>query len=230
MNGRQRRALALEYLMLGVRAYQRLKPRASAGRRPWPVFRVPEGVALTIDDGPHPQWTPQVLDLLAEQQIQATFFLIGQNVARYPALARRVAEAGHSIGNHSMTHPQPFAALLDADLCAEIDHAQRVIEDATGLSPKVFRAPGGGWSPRVMRTVAERHLVTVDWTVDPRDWKRPGAGHIQRSLSRARSSQVMLCHDGGGDRSQTVAALASALPALRERGLRFVTVDGSPTA
>jgi peptidoglycan/xylan/chitin deacetylase (PgdA/CDA1 family) len=223
-----RRVLArgVECLMFGVREYQRLRPRASSGRRPWPVFGVAEGsVALTIDDGPHPQWTPRMLDLLAAQRVKATFFLIGENVARHPALARRIAEAGHGIGNHSMTHPQPFAALPGWQLGAQIDRAQRAIEDAVGLSPKVFRAPSGGWSPAVMRAVAERDLVQVDWTVNPSDWKKPGAARIHRSLSRAKSSHVLLCHDGGGDRSQTVTALASTLPLLRERGLRFVTLE-----
>jgi peptidoglycan/xylan/chitin deacetylase (PgdA/CDA1 family) len=187
---------------------------------------VSEGdVALTLDDGPHPQWTPPMLEVLAAQQIRATFFLIGENVARHGGLARRIAEAGHAIGNHSMSHPQPFAALSKKELCVQIDRAQRVIEDAVGLSPKVFRSPGGGWSPSVMRAVAERNLVLADWTLNTSDWKKPGEDRIHRSLSRAKPSHVLLCHDGGGDRSQTVTALSSALPLLRARGLRFVTLE-----
>lgn len=226
MTGRQLLAMAVERAMHGVREYQRRLPRASTGRRPWPAFGVANGgVALTIDDGPHPQWTPKVLDLLAAQQVRATFFLIGENVARHGALARRIAEAGHTIGNHSMSHPQPFAALSKAELCAQIDRAQQVIEDAVGLSPKVFRAPGGGWSPAVMRAVAERSMVMADWTLNTSDWKKPGVARIHRSLSRAKASHVLLCHDGGGDRSQTVTALTSALPLLRERGLTFITLE-----
>lgn len=226
VTGRHLLAMAVERAMHGVREYQRRRPRASTGKRPWPVFRVNGGgVALTIDDGPHPQWTPQVLDILAWQRIRATFFLIGENVARHGSLARRIAQAGHTIGNHSMSHPQPFAALSNSELGAEIDRAQRVIEDTVGLSPKVFRAPGGAWSPAVMRAVEERKMVLADWTLNTSDWKKPGAARIHRTLSRAKASHVLLCHDGGGDRSQTVTALASALPLLRERGLAFITLE-----
>ncbi|WP_426511609.1 polysaccharide deacetylase family protein [Dactylosporangium sp. McL0621] len=217
------RALVLHYAWFGVRALGVLRPRVG------PVFGV-EGraVALTVDDGPHPEWTPPLLDLLARHDIRATFFLIGDRVREHPDLARRIAGAGHLLGNHSMTHPHPFAALGTAALEAEVGGTQEAIQEATGVRPEVFRAPSGNWSPAVLRAAARHGLTPVDWAVNPSDWRRPGTGHIARVLSRTRPGRIMLCHDGGGDRSQTVAALAQALPRLLARGLTFATPEVRP--
>ncbi|MFY1632112.1 polysaccharide deacetylase family protein [Solwaraspora sp. WMMB335] len=225
------RARALEGVFLGVRTYHRLRPVSGATRRGWPVFRVaPGSVALTVDDGPDPRWTPALLDLLDEHRVRATFFLIGDRVAEHPELARRIVAAGHMIGNHSLRHPMPFAALPTALLDAEIHQAQQRITEATGVAPQLFRAPSGGWSAAVLAAVADAGLIAVDWTVNSGDWKEPGVSHITRVLSRAGSGHVLLCHDGGGDRSQTVTALASVLPRLLCRGLRFVPVPAHPSA
>ncbi|MTK01594.1 polysaccharide deacetylase family protein [Micromonospora sp. CP22] len=211
--------------MFAYRGRQLLRRRPTLGGPQWPTFGVPgDDVALTIDDGPHPTWTPPMLDLLDAHGVRATFFLIGDRVREHPELARRVLAAGHVIGNHSMTHPQPFAALSRPMVRAEIDRTQREIEDATGVSPRLFRAPGGNWSPTVLRTTVDLGLTPVDWTVNPSDWRSPGVDRITRSLSRTRPGQIMLCHDGGGDRSQTIAALTEVIPRLIGQGLRFVTV------
>ncbi|MGW0507535.1 polysaccharide deacetylase family protein [Micromonospora sp. NPDC003241] len=223
-------AQALHYLLFAYRGGQTLRRRAALGGPHWPVFGLAGAeIALTIDDGPHPQWTPALLDLLDRHRVRATFFLIGDRVREHPDLARRVLAAGHLIGNHSRSHPQPFAALSRPEIVAEIAQTQRDIEDALGVSPRLFRAPGGNWSPTVLRTVAELGLTPVDWTVNPSDWRRPGVTRIARTLSRTRPGQIMLCHDGGGDRSQTVAALAEVLPGLIARGLRFATVPAHVT-
>jgi peptidoglycan/xylan/chitin deacetylase (PgdA/CDA1 family) len=220
-------AQTLHYLLFGVRAVQFRRARPALGARHSPVFGVPgQAVALTIDDGPHPEWTPRMLDLLARHRIRATFFLIGARVRERPDLARRILAAGHVLGNHSMSHPQPFAALPAPSVRTEIAAGQREIEDATGVEPRLFRAPGGNWSRDVLRATAESGLVPVDWTVNPSDWRSPGVDRITRSLCRGRAGHVLLCHDGGGDRSQTVAALETALPRLLDRGLRFVTPGG----
>lgn len=195
----------------------------------WPVFGVASGcVALTVDDGPDPRWTPALLDLLARHDVPATFFLIGARSAEHPRLAARIAAAGHAVGNHSMHHPQPFAALRPAALRAEIGHAQDQIAQATGQRPVLFRAPGGGWSRAVLGTAAESGLTAVDWTVNPSDWKEPGVARITRRLSRSGSGHILLCHDGGGDRWQTIAALGTVIPLLKRRGLRFVRVAAHP--
>ncbi|GIJ38250.1 polysaccharide deacetylase family protein [Micromonospora andamanensis] len=218
-------AQALHYLLFAYRGGQLLRRRPTLGSHRWPAFGNPgDGIALTIDDGPHPTWTPPMLDLLDAHGVRATFFLIGDRVREHPELARRVLAAGHLIGNHSMTHPQPFAALPRPMLRAEIDRTQREIEDATGITPRLFRAPGGNWSPAVLRTTADSGLTPVDWTVNPSDWRSPGVERITRTLSRTRPGQIILCHDGGGDRSQTLAALTAVIPRLIGQGLRFVTV------
>lgn len=197
-----------------------------------PAFALPDrwpnapadAAALTVDDGPDPRWTPQVLDILAENRVAATFFLIGRNVQRWPRLAGRVVAAGHAVGNHSWHHPEPFAARGDDALRAEVCAAQYRIEDATGVTPRLFRAPAGGWSPRVLRAVSAAGLTPVDWTIDTRDWARPGTSRVTRALRAACPGDILLCHDSGHDRSRTIAALIAALPELRRRGLRFVTL------
>ncbi|WP_422769014.1 polysaccharide deacetylase family protein [Plantactinospora sp. WMMC1484] len=216
-------AQALHYLLFALRAQQFRSRRPMLGDAHRPVFGVPgRSVALTVDDGPHPEWTPRMLELLDRHRVRATFFLIGARVREHPDLARRIREAGHAIGNHSMSHPQPFAALPPARLRAEIADAQGWIGDAVGAAPRLFRAPGGNWSPAVLRAGADLGLAPVDWTVNPSDWRSPGVARITRRLSRSRPGHVLLCHDGGGDRSQTVEALETVLPRLLDRGLRFV--------
>ncbi|PZG20290.1 polysaccharide deacetylase family protein [Micromonospora craterilacus] len=218
-------AQALHYLLFAYRGRQLLRRRPTLGGAHWPAFGLPgEEIALTVDDGPHPRWTPALLDLLDRHGVRATFFLVGDRVRERPDLARQVLAAGHLIGNHSMSHPQPFAALARHEIRAEIAYAQREIEDATAVTPRLFRAPGGNWSSAVLRITAGLGLSPVDWTVNPSDWRSPGVPQIVRTLSRTRPGQIMLCHDGGGDRSQTIAALAEVLPRLTDRGLRFVTV------
>lgn len=181
-------------------------------------------ISLTIDDGPHSEWTPQVLDLLAEHQIPATFFLIGQQVKQYPRLARRIAAAGHQVCNHTMNHPMPFGELSTNELRQEIAEAYDLIADVTGIAPTSFRAPGGDWSQRVLDLAAEHGMLSIDWSVDPRDWDRPGVAQIRTTLLDSEPRSIMLCHDGGGDRSQTVEALREVIPTLKERGLIFVAL------
>jgi peptidoglycan/xylan/chitin deacetylase (PgdA/CDA1 family) len=219
-------AQALHYAFFGIRGYEYRRRRATVGGDRWPAFGVPgHGVALTVDDGPHPQWTAKTLDLLARHGVHATFFLIGTQARTHPELARRIVAEGHTVGNHSMHHPQPFAALPPARLATEIGDAQREIEDAAGVTPRLFRAPGGNWSRRVLRAVADHHLTTVDWTVNPSDWRSPGVPRITRALARCRAGHILLCHDGGGDRSQTVEALDTVIPRLLARGLTFITPE-----
>lgn len=179
-------------------------------------------IALTIDDGPHPDWTPKVLDLLAENDIHATFSLVGEQARAYPQLVRRIVRAKHSLCNHTMTHPQPFRALSTAAIRRQILDAQSVISDAAGKEPDLFRSPGGDWTEAVLDIAEELKLTPVGWSVDPRDWALPGAATIETTLLGARAGDILLTHDGGGDRAQTVDALRAVLPQLREAGLRFV--------
>lgn len=183
-----------------------------------------DAIALTIDDGPDPLWTPQMLDLLRRNGVRATFSLIGKQAHAYPALVRRIIAEGHGVCNHSMTHPQPFGARSAAAIHQQIADAQSAITDAGGVAPVLFRAPAGDWTPDVLAAVGSLALVPLGWDVDPRDWSRPGTATVTTRLLAARPGDILLCHDGGGDRAQTIESLRAVLPALRLRGLQFVTL------
>jgi peptidoglycan/xylan/chitin deacetylase (PgdA/CDA1 family) len=181
-------------------------------------------VALTIDDGPHPAWTPKVLDLLAENEVRATFSLVGEQAQAYPKLVRRIARAGHGLCNHTMTHPQPFGARGTVAIRRQVVDAQSAISDAAGEEPELFRSPGGDWTEAVLDVAQELGLTAVGWSVDSRDWALPGAAAIESSLLGAGAGDILLSHDGGGNRAQTVVALRAVLPQLRGAGLRFVVL------
>jgi len=183
-----------------------------------------DAVALTIDDGPHPVWTPKILRLLDRYHVPALFCMIGNQVLGHESVAKSVARDGHQLANHTWSHPISLAHKPPAQVRKEIARAQEKIHDTTGYAPKLFRSPGGAWSPTVMREAAHAHLVPLDWSDDPRDWSRPGTAAIKRRLLAARPGQILLCHDGGGDRSQTYAALSTVIPALTARGYRFVAL------
>ncbi|MCP2336469.1 polysaccharide deacetylase family protein [Actinomadura rupiterrae] len=184
----------------------------------------PTAVALTIDDGPHPVYTPMMLDLLAEHGIKATFSLIGSQVKMFPKVVERIAAAGHQISNHSQTHPSPFAAIGQDRIRREIMEAKERIENAAGYSPKFFRSPGGDWNQFIFEQCRSQGMMPIAWNIDPRDWSRPGTEHIRRSMLGAKGGDVLLCHDGGGDRRETIEALRTVLPALKQRGLTFVAL------
>jgi peptidoglycan/xylan/chitin deacetylase (PgdA/CDA1 family) len=201
----------------------RARPRG--GESPaGPVYYINDGpmtVALTIDDGPSPVYTPQVLRVLAQHGVTATFSMVGQNVGRYPWVARDVAAAGHAIANHTWSHAN-LAVLPAVAVGDQIARATGAIQAATGQSPTLFRAPYGAWSPGLLDYCAAQGLTPLDWSVDPRDWARPGVAAIAADILRTtRAGSIILEHDGGGDRSQTVAALKIVLPRLLDEGFRF---------
>ena len=183
----------------------------------------PKVVALTIDDGPSPVYTPQVLQILRQYGITASFSMIGRNAATFPGVAREVAAAGHMIVNHTWDHYNlgymPAVAVQD-----EIAQATDAIHAATGERPRMFRAPYGVWPPAVFSYCAQAGLTPLAWSVDPRDWSRPGVRAIVRDiLSDIRTGSIILEHDGGGNRSQTVTALKIWLPRLLDAGYLFTT-------
>jgi peptidoglycan/xylan/chitin deacetylase (PgdA/CDA1 family) len=182
----------------------------------------PHAVALTIDDGPQPEWTPKMLDLLAEFDVRATFSLIGIQVKQFPKLAERIVQAGHQLCNHTMNHPLDIGSLSRKKVDREITEAHDRIGHATGVAPKFFRSPGGNWSHAVFHSAARHGMIPIDWDIDPRDWSRPGTGHIKRAMLKATGGDILLCHDGGGDRSETIKALRKVIPQLKKRGLTFV--------
>jgi peptidoglycan/xylan/chitin deacetylase (PgdA/CDA1 family) len=191
-----------------------------------PVYYVdggPKVIALTIDDGPSPVYTPQVLQILQKYKITASFSMIGENVTYYPELAREVADAGHMIVNHTWNHAD-LAPLSAAQTAAEIARATDAIHTAVGHTPKMFRAPYGAWSRAVLEYCASEHLTPLDWSVDPRDWARPGVREIVTNImANTRTGSIILEHDGGGNRSETVAALKIVIPRLLDQGYHFTT-------
>jgi peptidoglycan/xylan/chitin deacetylase (PgdA/CDA1 family) len=199
-------------------------PRVRVRERP--VYDVKElipdppkhAIALTVDDGPDPDWTPKVLRLLDKYRMQASFCVIGMQADRYPKLVRDVHRAGHVIVNHSYTHIQPFNRQTEKRIVAEITRCQRAIEKATKITPDLFRAPGGDWSPFIFRAVAAYGLTPLDWDVDPRDWAMPGTRKIEHAMLKGRPGDIVLCHDGGGNRNETVKALRKVLPTWKHRG------------
>jgi peptidoglycan/xylan/chitin deacetylase (PgdA/CDA1 family) len=196
----------------------------------------PREVALTFDDGPNTASTAALLDVLAEHSVRATFFMVGRFVRDQPALARRVHEAGHLVGNHTMTHPwlawQPRARVQQ-----ELRDCNRALEDALGAPVRYFRAPHGARRPAVLRVAHELGLTPVQWNVMGKDWLPIGVEGILRNV-RTEMAQAerngqgadILLHDGwdqamGGDRSATVAVTRVLLQTLPAEGKCFVTVD-----
>ncbi|MEU4116370.1 polysaccharide deacetylase family protein [Kitasatospora sp. NPDC028055] len=180
-------------------------------------------VALTFDDGPGPA-TGQILDLLAQYHVKATFCEIGQNAAANPALVKRVLAEGHRLCDHSVHHPQPFEKLPHDKAVYEISAARDMIVKAGGPGTRVswFRAPGGGFTADNEHIAAGLGMDSLGWSVDPRDWSRPGVAAIVSTVqSQLKPGGVILMHDGGGDRSQTVAALKQLLPWLVAQGYTF---------
>ncbi|MGB6162721.1 MAG: polysaccharide deacetylase family protein [Pseudonocardiaceae bacterium] len=204
-------------------------PRAAAVKPASQVHDVrpgiaPDAIALTIDDGPHPLWTPRMLDLLHRNGIRATFSLIGAQAYSFPDLVKRILAEGHDVCNHTMTHPQPFGSSAPETIRQQIADAQSAIVDAGGVPPHLFRAPGGDWSAAVLSAVEDFRMVPIGWDIDPRDWSRPGIALVTSRLLTARPGDILLCHDGGGNRAQTIESLRTVLPVLKGRGLEFVTL------
>ena len=185
----------------------------------------PLAVALTFDDGPWPHTTQQMLTILSQRQAPATFFVVGRQVERYPELVRREVAAGMAIGSHSYRHPQPFDRLPVARIRDEITQGRRTLVPL-GIYPVGFRPPGGAASPAVTAAAQELGDRTVLWSVDPADWQ-PGVASdqlVQRVLAAARPGAIVLLHDGGGNRSATVAALPAIIDGLRRLGLTLTVV------
>ncbi|HWC36389.1 MAG TPA: polysaccharide deacetylase family protein [Mycobacteriales bacterium] len=211
-------------------------PPAQLHVRSHPAYRLDQliphppaqALALTIDDGPDPEYTPDVLRLLDKYQTQASFCVIGVHADAYPKLVRDIARAGHILVNHSYTHVLPFNRLPEKRIVTEITKTQRAIERAAGVTPQLFRSPGGDWSRFIFRALAAYGLEPLDWDVDPRDWTRPGTRKITRRMLRARPGEIVLCHDGGGDRIQTVRALRKVLPRWQHKGLLTVPLQITP--
>ena len=189
-------------------------------------------VALTFDDGPDPKWTPQVLDILKANGIKATFFLVGVNAEKYPDLVRRIVAEGHEIGNHTYYHPN-LSICWPEHIRLELNATQLLLETITGRSTTLFRPPyNADTSPSSLADLAplrianEMNYLVVLENIDPQDWARPGADVIlERIKQQRRDGSIILLHDAGGDRSQTIAALPQIIDWLRVRGDTIVPLS-----
>ena len=171
-------------------------------------------VALTFDDGPDPRWTPQVLALLRKYHVNATFCLIGASAKKHPELVKKIVADGNSLCNHTTHHDENLRHKSRAEILADMRRTSAMITNASGgVKPKYFRAPGGNWSPEVVAAARTLDLASIGWQVDPRDWAKPPAGTIVARVRLAtKPGSIILLHDGGGDRSRSVAALRTLLP------------------
>ena len=182
-------------------------------------------VAITFDDGPDPRWTPKILEILKAANVKATFFVVGVNAERYPALVRRIFDEGHEIGNHTYYHPN-LALCWPEHIRLELNSTQLLLETITGRATTLFRPPyAADTGPTELSELAPlkiaedlNYLVVLE-NIDPQDWAKPGADIILRRIKQQRhDGSVILLHDAGGDRSQTVEALPRILDWLHTRG------------
>ncbi|MFD9355142.1 polysaccharide deacetylase family protein [Streptomyces sp. NPDC060031] len=179
-------------------------------------------VAITIDDGPDPVWTPQVLDVLRKNDVKATFCMIGTSARKYPALVKDVVAAGHRLCDHSVSHDTTMDHKPVAFQQREILDGKAMIEQAApGATVDYYRAPGGAFTPDSRQIAAAGGMRPLGWSVDPRDWSRPGTASIVSTVEQQQPHPTVLFHDGGGDRSQTVAALREVLPWFARHGYSF---------
>lgn len=180
-------------------------------------------VALTFDDGPHPQNTPRLLDLLRQRNIKATFYVIGRNVDLYPAITRRIVAEGHEIGNHTYTH-RNMTKLSDASVREELNKTRESIARAAGVKPRTMRPPYGALLQTQRSWIhSEYNYPTIMWAVDPKDWQRPGPSVVtSRILSATTPGAIVLAHDL---HAPTVTAMPATCDGLLRKGYKFVTVS-----
>jgi peptidoglycan-N-acetylglucosamine deacetylase len=181
-------------------------------------------VALSFDDGPSAANTGQLLELLEGYGARATFFVVGEELAAVPDLARRAAKAGHELGNHTFSHPSP-EKLSDGELRDEIVRGTAAIEEAAGVTPTVARPPWGRDTQRFADIARSLDMRTVMWSLDSGDTWGYDAATVARFVGRARGGDIILLHDGGAERPATLGAIDQALAALASRRLRCVTVS-----
>lgn len=201
----------------GASAGAFIRENPSAGNR----------IALTFDDGPHPEYTSEILDILDEYGVKATFFAVGENIERYPELVRRVISSGHEVGNHTWSH-KGMKNLSAEQITEEIAKTQEILKVSFNYSPVLFRPPGGGEYKNALCIAEEMgcKYVLWSWHTDPKDWQRPSAESIAKAvLSTVTGGDIVLLHDYVSGVSSTPAALRQIIPSLLAQGYSFVTVS-----
>lgn len=186
-------------------------------------------IALTFDDGPDEVFTPQVLDILKKNDVKATFFLVGENLKQNKEIVKRQFEEGHEIGNHTYTHINVAKSGYDK-VYEEITKTQEEIKEITGVEPKLFRPPYRAMSRHMCDIVKNKNMNIILWSnLDPRDWSNPGVYSIVNTIeSKVGNGNIILLHDYNNlrnSKSQTIQALESVIPYLKEQGYKFVTIS-----
>lgn len=230
----RKRFVFLTILLIGISiSYVTFTTAADKGRRYyeetgqvlWEIETEEKLIALTFDDGPHRKYTAQVLDLLAEYDAKATFFVIGQNAEKNPELVLRAYNEGHELANHTYTHPLKITA---PELEKQLKQTNDIIHSITSFYPVLFRPVGGQYTDEMINVATDHgyKVVMWSWHQDTEDWKNPGANKIiKKVLKGTKPGNIILFHDGGGNRIQTIEALEEILPKLQEQNFKFVTIS-----
>lgn len=182
-------------------------------------------VALTFDDGPHKEYTRQILDILDGFGVKATFFIVGSNAKAYPDRIKMIADRGHELGNHTYDHVW-INKIGEEELVRQIRDTEEQIFSVTGIRPRVFRPPYGAYSEASVETVRRLGYRCVLWSQDSRDWQLPPAEKIVGSITDGcKNGDILLFHDYNLKNSPTPRALRELIPRLLDMGYRFVTVS-----
>lgn len=182
-------------------------------------------IALTFDDGPWASTTLEVLNILKQENIQATFFVVGRNVKEHPELIKQVVAGGHAIGNHSWSHR--YHQYNPAAAARELNDTAALIYKLTGVKTALFRPPAGILNNGLVSYAHQQKYAVIMWSVDSQDWRShnlTSQGLINSTLKAAQPGGIILMHDGGGDRSKTIQALPQLITELKKQGYQFVTV------
>lgn len=177
-------------------------------------------VALTFDDGPDPLFTGSVLDVLKAKKVKATFFILGDNAKQNPDLLKRIYAEGHEVGNHGYTH-----SYTSSQFIKELEYTDEVVFRAIRQHTRFYRPPGGIVSKSVINGVKEKGHVLTLWSIDSKDWRNPGPAQIVQNVVKSTfPGAIILLHDGGEKREQTIQALSVIIEQLQKQGYRFVTL------
>ena len=226
--------LILSVITVGVLAFCLFFDQATLVRK-GTIFRVKtkkKKIAITFDDGPSEIWTPKILDELKKAEVKATFFMIGAHVQKFPQIARRVAQEGHTIGNHGYAHSVLFY-YTDEELEEEIKYTEMVIKEITGYTTKLFRPPKAWISSSEKKKVKSIGYETVLWSINSKDWVPFSHKNIVQFISqKAGDGDIVLFHDSGGvlkaeggNRLQTVLTIPPLIKNLREKGFEFDALE-----
>lgn len=183
-------------------------------------------VAITFDDGPDYRYTPAILDILKENGVKATFFVVGTQVKREPQVLERIVKEGHAIGNHTFDH-KDLTKLSKAQILKQMKDTDALIKQTVGFTPTMFRAPYGAVSSAVKQVMAEQKRQLVGWTVDTRDWAGTSPADMIAHISKeTKPGGIILMHSFGSKHiAGTVEALPEIIAALKQKGYSFVTAD-----